>query len=121
MLEILIWDSLIRTTIEVERSLSPTFALHAKNLNFVSKQPGTLQCSLKEPDDTRNIQTMLLSMIDSSLPATAGQKLSVLVKTCLMALEGVFGKLSFDLKASRVEQGINYITTMKTSLSRMHI
>lgn len=119
MLEALLWKPLVQSADGNQPTINTIFAEHAQALGIIDDSKESLQSFLDEPEETTDIQQILLSIANQCLPALAGQKLTSLVTSCLTCLEGGFGKLSFQLGAGRVEVGMNYVTAVKTLLSEI--
>jgi hypothetical protein len=119
MLETLLWKPFVHFGEGSVPAISPLFAEHALELGVVQDTPGSLQSFLDEPEETRDIQRVLLAIANQHLPAVAGQKLSSLVTSCLTCLEDGFGQLSFGPGTGPIEVGMNYITAVKNSLSEI--
>jgi hypothetical protein len=121
MLETLLWKPLVQFTGRSEPTVSFIFAEHALALEIIDDSPRSLQSFLDKPEETKDIQKVLLSIANKHLPAVAGHKLTSLVTSCLTCLEDGFGHLSFQLGTGRVEVGMNFVTAVKTLLSEICI
>ena len=121
MLEALLWKPLVQFVEGAKPTVNPIFAEHAMALGVINHAPESLQSFLDKPQETKDIQRVLLSIANQHLPAVAGQKLTSLVTSCLNCLEDGFGHLSFQLGTGRVELGMNYVTAVKASFSEICI
>ncbi|KAL8744464.1 MAG: hypothetical protein Q9190_003293 [Brigantiaea leucoxantha] len=121
MLEALLWKPLVHFTKGAEPSVNSLFAEQARSLGIVDNTPENLQSFLDHPDDTKDIQRILLRIANQYLPAAAGQKLTTLITSCLSCLEDGFGPLSFRLGTDRIELGMNYVTAVKKLLSGIQL
>jgi hypothetical protein len=119
MLEILLWKPLVGFTEVAEPTVHPIFVETALGLGMIDDTPQSLKSFLDDPEDTKDVQRVLLGIADQYLPAAAGQRLTALVKSCVTCLEGGFGDLSFRQGTNRVEVGMNYITAVKNLLSEI--
>ena len=119
MLEILLWKHFVIHAEGAQPTINHLFAQHALALRLIENTMKSLQSFLEEPEETKDIQRVLLSIAEKHLPAAAGKKLTSLVISCLTCLEDGFGNLSFQLGTSRIEVGMNYIMAVKASLSEI--
>ena len=97
------------------------FADQARNLGMITNELSSLERFLSDPDDTKDIQRILVAIADTYLSAVAGQKLASLVSSCLTCLEGGFGDLSLGSNTNRLDKGMNYITAVNDTLSEICI
>ncbi|MCJ1359232.1 MAG: hypothetical protein MMC33_009232 [Icmadophila ericetorum] len=121
MLEALLWKPLVQFADGAQPTANPVFVEHVVTLKLIDGSAGSLQSFLDDPKETTDIQKVLLSMAKELLPPMVGQKLTLLVISCLTCLENGFEGLSFQVGTDRIRVGMNYVMAVKTSLAKISI